>query len=201
MKLVSLCNHTIDVDLLPEVPTVLDVGSRNFEFTKAILEIRPRAFVVAIDPDKEIAGRTDCLFWNLALVGDGKTKSNYASYSTGEGNMLLDGNVYFDAKVYEVVCIDILTLMRHCKVNRWDLVKLDCEGSEFAILDHWPGPIATQISVEFHDGADLTRDDSYFAVLFNSLLEHYRVIQHQKTKQGAWWGHWDSLIVLKDEKR
>lgn len=202
MNLVKLCGHTIDESLLPEIPVVLDVGSRDFHFTKALLQIRPRAFVVAMDPDKGIPAPINCLFWNMALVGDGKTKSNYASYSTGEGNMLLEGNSYYDAKIYEVACIDIQTLMRHCKVNQWDLVKLDCEGSEFDILWNWPGPIAKQISVEFHDGADPAhRHDQYFAGLFERLLVYYRVVQHEKFQQGAWWGHWDSVLVLKYEKR
>ena len=98
-------------------------------------------------------------------------------------------------------CIDIQTLMRYCKVNRWDLVKLDCEGSEFAILENWPGAIARQISVEFHDGADpANRTDRYFELLAAKLPD-YDWVKHEKFKQGAWWGHWDSLIVLKDEKR
>ncbi len=90
--------------------------------------------------------------------------------------------------------------MKVLDVTYWDLVKLDCEGSEFEILENWPGRIATQISVEFHDGADAARDDAYFETLFAKLPD-YEIVQHEKFKQGAWIGHWDSLLRLRDEKR
>jgi FkbM family methyltransferase len=207
MNLQKLAEHTIDVDLLPEIPIVLDVGCRRFDFTDAILKLRPGAIVIAMDPDKEIAsgvfsisgssaGPLNCMFWNMALVGDGKTKSNYASYSDGEGNLLIEGDKYYDAKIYEVPCIDITTLMRHCEVKRWDVVKLDCEGSEFDILWNWPGPIATQISVEFHDGADATKNLAYFEDLWRRLPD-YRIAQHPRAKLGDWFGHWDSVLTLK----
>lgn len=197
MNLQKLCDHTVDLDLIPERPYVLDVGARNFGFTLAMLEIRPKAIVIAMDPDRNIKGRTDCMFWNMALAGNDKTKSNYASYSTGEGNMLLEGNQYYDAEIYEVPCIGIQQVMGVCRIPYWDVVKLDCEGSEFEILWNWPGAIATQISVEFHDGADPNKYDAhYFTLLRRRMAQQgYEFIQHERFKQGAWEGHWDSLLV------
>lgn len=194
----SICGHTFDETRLPDRAVVLDVGSRNFDFTRGILAIRPNARIIALDPDPAIEPirHPGVTFLRYALVGDpSKIRSNYASYSTGEGNMLLDGDSYYDAKILRVDCVDIVYLMACCNVVRFDLVKLDCEGSEFGILENWPRGVADQISVEFHDGTPdgPNRKDDYYMRLFIKL--GYQVRQHQISKQGDWTGHWDSLLT------
>lgn len=207
MNLVQLSGHTVDLDLLPEYCNVLDVGCRGFDFTQDILKHRPNACIVAMDPDPEIVfrnlGTAAVDYLNLALVGDKEQRrSRYASYSTGEGNMLTTLDKYYDATMLTVPCVDIEFVMTLTHTKHWDLVKLDCEGSEFDILERWPGPIATQISVEFHDGADPTnRNADYFLKLHEKLSPNYRYVQHPYFKQGAWFGHWDSVLVLRDAKR
>lgn len=210
MNLTTICGHTFDESLLPERAVILDVGSRNFDFTRGILALRPKARVIALDPDPAIhpMQHPNVTFLRYALVGDGRTRSNYASYSTGEGNMLLDGDSYYDAKILRVDCMDIGYLMNCCNVYRFDLIKLDCEGSEFGILENWP-PLITirdkmasdshdvhsQLSIEFHDGTPNgpNRDEAYYQKLFAKL--GYRVIQHEVSKQGDWIGHWDTLLA------
>ena len=199
MNLTSIDSHTVDLDLLPEAPAVLDVGARNFQFARLILETRPNARVYAMDPDRAIAdpGIAGLSFLNMALVADEKTQSGYASYSTGEGNFLTDSPVWY-ADVYQVPCVNIQTLMRDLGVAHWDLVKLDCEGQEFPILEDWPGPIATQVSVEFHDHVTPGRRSAeYFRGLWKRLPD-YRIVQHEPTQVGPAGvvGHWDSLLAL-----
>jgi len=204
MNLRNLSGHTVDVDRLPERPVVLDVGARGFDFSNDILNLRPDARIIALDPDPDIERLDDprISFMHVALVHDRLKKiSRYASYSTGEGNMLLEADSYYDAKIITVDCVTIQELMQWTNVAHWDLVKLDCEGSEFDILANWPGPIADQISVEFHDGHPEEKGphrdkwSTYFFDLFERKLP-MKVIQHELFKQGAWYGHWDSLLVL-----
>lgn len=205
MNLFNVSSHTVDMDLLPIACTVLDVGSRNFGFTKAILEHRPAARVVCIEPDPtiELTAPNDMRTWRVALVGDKLlNESNYAAFSTGEGNFLCDKAPAYAVK-HRVKTCDIESVMRWEGVQAWDLIKLDCEGSEFGILENWPGPhIAQQISVEFHDYTDLKRwDDRYFSGLFSQAgpLHGYRVVQHELTGVGPGpsYGHWDTLLVRK----
>ena len=84
-------------------------------------------------------------------------------------------------------------------VEKFDLIKLDVEGSEFAILQTWPGPIATQLSIEFHDYVDNSMyDDEYFNRLFQGSLADYEVVQHEVSEvSNARRGHWDSLFRLR----
>ena len=190
--------HSLLPGLLPECPMVLDVGAREFAFSSAVAEIRPKASFVCLEPDPTVTGLPWHTFLNVALVHDARESSGYASYSTGEGNFLSDDPVWY-ATMLRVPCINIVALMEKLGVRHWDLIKLDCEGSEFEILENWPGPIATQISVEFHDCKDNRKwGDAYFANLWQKLPD-YAVVQHALTPIGpdSYMGHWDSLLVLK----
>lgn len=196
---VAIASHTIDVSTLAVTPFVLDVGCRHFDFTRGILYVRPCASVVALDPDSELSDPAipGCWFRPWALVGDGEPKQDYCSFSTGEGNFIGKNTAIPESTTYEVTCVRINSLRRTAK--GWDVVKLDCEGSEWGILENWPGPIAKQISVEFHDykSAD-AHNDEYFEKLFRKLAEMgYEVLQHPYYKQGEAWGHWDTLLRLR----
>jgi FkbM family methyltransferase len=204
MKLTTLAMHTVDLDLLPDVPRVLDVGCRDWDFSTAILAERPCGSVVALDPAPDIeAGAVPprVSYLRMALVGDDRGGSSFAHYSTGHGDCLAEFRSPADAEMLRVPCVNITRLMKARFVERWDVVKLDCEGAEFQILEMWPGPIATQISVEFHDYADPSlRDGPYYRKLFACMAKlGYRVVQHEISGQGPHGtakGHWDSLLTL-----
>lgn len=207
MNLRTIAAHTIDLDRLPYFGDMFDAGCRDFDFTHALLKERPLARVVAMDPAPDVKGPdlAHCAFLNMALVGDERGGSGFAHYSTGHGDFLTDAAQWHDAEMFRVPCINIKRLMAARGIKHWDLVKLDVEGSEFAILQNWPGPIATQISVEFHDwhGSHIQVADwaLYYTDLFAKLAAYgYKVVQHELTDisgKGAW-GHWDSLLVLNE---
>ena len=206
MNLVTLASHTIDLDLLPERPTVLDVGCRDFDFTREILKLRPGARIIAMDPapDVRLDGQLDDLvgevaFINMALVGDDRAGAGFAHFSTGHGDFITDLAEYYDAEMIRVPCVNITRLMKARGIEHWDLVKLDAESSEFEILQNWPGPIATQLSVEFHDwDRPRIRDGGYYRLLFAQGLKDYRVVQHELSVQGTGCGNWDSVFVVKE---
>ena len=211
MNLRTLGDHTVVVDLLPEAPMVLDIGCRWFDFCKQMLAIRPKARILAFDPDTDIADPDieGVVFAHCAIVGDHRGVSNYAKFSSGEGNFLFDNLppdraavIPFanwrvpDAIVTQVACKNIGEL-----IGPWDAVKLDCEGSEFDILEHWPARFATQISVEFHDFTGPryhASNPGYYEQLVARCLPGYRFLQHELSKKGEGCGHWDSLLVLND---
>lgn len=140
-----------------------------------------------------------CEFIQTALVGDQRKRVKYADYSTGEGNFVTDLESYYDARILDISCTNIKHLMAFSSIEHFDVVKLDCEGSEFGILENWPGPIATQISVEFHDSGYTPGygPDYDYKPMFERLKGFgYKIVQHELSKQGDGTAHWDSLLVL-----
>ena len=208
-----LGEHTIDVDLLPEEPIVLDVGCRGFALDREILALRPKARILAMDPapDVEDPKEEGIIFLRQALTE--KVAPYVWWQGSGDGAYIAnDDNPYDpgyrwprlqDDRSVQVPNVTIHRLMEEIRKTtdkRLDVVKLDCEGSEFGILQFWPGPISTQLSIEFHDYIDRNRwNDQFFENLFDGPLHDYRVVQHELISMGpaGHLGHWDSLLVLK----
>lgn len=214
--------HTIDLDLLPESPTVLDAGCRGFAFSKDVLALRPKARVIALDPDPliwepKIPGVE---YGRFAFIAGNEVTSGYVSttaWADGGANFLAPLNTSKEKAVRkdcgweftrfdleEVACCNMENLMLGFGVTHWDLVKLDIEGEEFAVLENWPGPIATQISVEFHDFTgprnELVMKGYYQDVLWPHLFQWYEIAQHDWVDLNgspSHFGHWDSLLVMK----
>jgi FkbM family methyltransferase len=203
MNLQSLASHTIDIDLLPEEPIVLDVGCRWFDFTRGILALRPKASIIALDPSSDVQWEMSLPLWQVhlmhaALVGGDQMWTNFAEGIAGDGggNFALDAEKHGDYKIRRVSALNIQGLMSELRINHFDAVKLDCEGSEFGILENWPGPIATQISVEFHDWTGPWQKHGCQEAIRALHYYGYKTVQHEFSKQGTGIGHWDSLFVL-----
>ena len=210
--LLTLAEHTIAPDLLPERPIVFDIGCRWFSFASEVKRIRPGARVVCFDPDPLVAQdlkSKEFEFWQNGIVGrpalGGAVPGSARLYRYLDGvSDFIDGlaceHYYRDHKIYSGDFLNVSTMsidqaMRAVGVSHLDVVKLDCECSEFSILEDWPGPIATQISVEFHDWADRVRWSArYFEQLFAGPLRDYAVVAHQEHGSYA---HTDSLLILR----
>ena len=200
--------HTIDVDMLSENPIVLDVGCRGFEFDRDILKLRPKAKIIALDPDPSIEEPSEesILFLRAAMTH--RSDSHVLWQGPGDGGYIVDGSgdpeyrwgICDDAKVAVAPNITIEQLMASYAKDGFDLVKLDCESSEFGVLENWGGSWATQLSIEFHDAMDRKRwNDAYFERLFSGPLRDYDVKLFGLTPMGPGntLGHWDSLLVLR----
>jgi FkbM family methyltransferase len=200
--------HSIDVDLLPESPVVFDVGCRGFEFDHELLKLRPKARIFAVDADPAIKQPDEprIHFVHCAITerptphvlwqGDGD--GAYICSKPGEPGY--GWGVHDVTKSAEVPNTTITDFMEAFEINHFDVIKLDIEGSEFGILESWPGPIAEQISIEFHDFIDRNRwNDAYFEKLFAGPLKDYNVALFGLTPLGPGnsLGHWDTLLVRK----
>jgi FkbM family methyltransferase len=200
--------HSVCVDLLPERPTVLDVGCRGFEFDLELLKLRPQARILALDPDPAIPDPqipritfqhravTEKLQQWVQWQGEG----DGAYICAAAGDPGYGWGVSNTATACTVENTNIPDLMKEFSVDHWDIVKLDCEGSEFGILENWPGPIATQLSIEFHDCINPARwNAEYYVKLFAGPLRFYRLALWGLTPLGPGdtMGHWDSLLVLR----
>lgn len=204
MKITILDEHSFDFDSLNKEHLILDVGCRFFHLPKHLVEIGYE--VVAIDPDPTVKSPNlpGILFKNCALTSKkfNGTLKELTVFGNGTANYLVTStlNKQNHPTVF-VNCIDIESLSRLYNVDHWSAVKLDCEGSEYDILLEWPGPIADQISVEFHEhvpGAN-PKGEAYFPEMLKHLSQWYNVHNFQKEKRHclATPNYWDVLFILK----
>ncbi|HWY34293.1 MAG TPA: FkbM family methyltransferase [Nitrosopumilaceae archaeon] len=198
----TLAEHTVDISLLPESPIVLDGGCRGYGFCRDLLKLRPKAYILAVDADEEteVVVNQNIHLATVAIVGDPHKKfAEYYAIDKGNKNSIVFPIT--QAELRTVPCKTISELMDFYGIFKWDLIKLDVEGSEFDILENWPGPIANQITVEFHDYFDKKNrwDDKYFKWLLEVPLKDYEAVQNEKYPIGnGCFGHWDSLFKLKN---
>ncbi len=99
------------------------------------------------------------------------------------------------ARRLQAPVVDLEELMSRFRLNRAALIKMDCEGAEGPILKSWPGPVADQVSVEFHDHLGFPGDPP------DHFLQWYRPVRHRAYRRRGRVAHWDSLFVLKDQYR
>jgi FkbM family methyltransferase len=207
MNIQKLGEHSLDLEIIDTGGWILDVGCRRFDFSKLVVQLGCN--VLALDPgtmdDPQIDG---VHFLNVALVADSKMRTDkFYEIGAGGGSYMrhVGKRAKPRAKKKTVRCIDIKTLMQKFGIQIFEAVKLDCEGSEYEILLKWPGPIAKQISVEFHDFHELKRPKQldrmgeYYGAMFAHIGQWYGIVQHERTSTvRVIPNYWDSLFVLQN---
>ena len=174
--------HSIDFDLLPDAPVVLDVGCRGFAFDIEMLKLRPRARIIALDPDPSIPMPEDSRIHFLRMALTELPVDEVRWQGPGDGAYIINspsGYGWGENDPGQAATVDNITLkdlMEEFNVAHFDVIKLDCESSEFGILENLPGKVATQISVEFHNCMNREKWNSeYFYKLFTGPLKDYNV--------------------------
>ncbi len=96
-----------------------------------------------------------------------------------------------------VPVMTVSQLLADRAIDMFDLVKLDVEGAEYEVLASWPGPIARQISIEFHDHCRPRAQSVYDAVI-EHLSQWYDVVRHERDERYcAGPNYWDTLLALR----
>lgn len=199
MKLELLGEHTIDTDLLTPGGWILDAGARDFSFAKACAERGCKVVALDADPTVEDPKIPNVMFKNIALAMTpgflqfAMTKDPQARH-LGSGKHPHGGE---DVPEVTVEAMTLQMVMQRAGVKKWDAVKLDIEGAEHPILQGWPGPVSSQISVEFHQHC-APQSGSVFVEMMYHLGRYYDVIQHSlERRMGCAPNYWDSLWVLR----
>lgn len=194
MQLKTLATHTIDVGrLTPGGGIVLDAGCRDYDFALEMSALQQT--VVALDADPAVVAADPHLekFYvhHAALLHklDGEMRFSPAGNGSRMGH-------FKEAEAIRVPITTIESLNR--AYGDFAVVKLDIEGSEYEVLLNWPGPIADQITVEFHEHTKQGRD-VHGADVYNRIIERldpwYRLIQHEPTPFMGGMNFYDSLWV------
>lgn len=188
--------HSIDASLLSKGEWVLDVGCLGFPFSRSLQNLGMK--VLAVDPNPSLSPPPGIHFENVALVSDGsRTEADYIIAPNPDANALtsaVDIARFPAHKLIKVRCDTIENLMRRYGIDMFDVVKLDCEGSEIDILTGMSRPLARQISVEFHAHCGQPHSAARRAV--DHLISiGYRPVQHQLIPCFGVPNYWDSLFV------
>lgn len=196
MRLVEVDYKTIDRDLLRRNGWALDAGCYGFNFAWQLTKWGLN--VVALDPAPEIKTPVNerIYFERIALLAHDVNEIEYVRQANPHANFTRP-----PTGGYTVPATTIPALMAKYKVPLWEIVKLNIEGGEYAILDTWPGPIARQITVSFHDFLGRNpceRPEDYYGPMLGRLMRWYDVVQHEWTcRGGTEYTYWDSLFVLR----
>jgi FkbM family methyltransferase len=146
---------------------VIDVGAHIGSFSLRALFDNPGLKVLAFEPDPQNFGRLKANARRNGLEGKGFNAYNLA-VSSAEGHLMFargrtstTGSIartgFFkapaDAETVVVSATTIESIFRQHSIDRCRLLKVDCEGSEYDILDQLPDGILSRIDsliVEVH---------------------------------------------------
>jgi FkbM family methyltransferase len=135
---------------------VMDLGANMGDFTVMAAALCPRGRVYAVEPMSEYI---PVLRINVALNRLSNVEIIQAAIGGHEGEIKLSvagvqSSMYFDCTTTtETARLTTLPqLMRDCRIDRIDLLKMDCEGAEWEILPAAREvlPRIRQICMEFH---------------------------------------------------
>lgn len=182
--------HSVRTDLLTG-GIAIDIGCLGWEFSKGMRDLgcEVHAFDLIHLEDKP-AG----VYFSVAAITDKdekvkvlNTKDRQAWHINGKGGIIVDS-------------ISLNKLYKFFEGQLVDVLKLDCEGSEYDILsDPAFRPIARQISVEFHYHCHKSKHERLYAKCMENLEKYYVPVRHEwDERHGSGLNLWDSCFVRKD---
>ncbi|HDR14795.1 MAG TPA: FkbM family methyltransferase [Desulfobacteraceae bacterium] len=149
---------------LPERPVVVDIGANTGFFCLFVARMRPGARIVCCEPipanlaqlsrNAEINPNIDITVLPVAVYGtSGSVKllvESQDAFTTAATVFSVDGRIPL-----EVPCVTLQDLFEEQNLEKIDLLKLDCEGSEYEILYRCPRKYLARverIAMEVHKG-------------------------------------------------
>lgn len=204
--MIKVQEHSIEESLLDN-GYVIDAGCGvDFNFSTYMADRGMQ--VIGIDPNPAITVSPPGVFFeNKALVAF-KRDMKFTTFHDIDAATLLHNakDVINPSGQCDVELITLPEIFDKYRITQLEVLKLDVEGSEYEILDNIDGPIAKQISVEFHDFRNFNphypNNERYYSELFKKLSQWYVIAKHTIEEHGGMPTHlrmnyWDSLFILK----
>ncbi len=185
--------HTFDETLLNANSKILDAGCRGFGFGKWIVE-NIGCEVTCIDGDPQIENpNIEKINYLNRIVTHDESNEKLILFVYGNGT----ANFSEEVAQRPTDCIEYIVPTYKIKPF-WDLIKLDIEGAEYDILRRMEGPLAKQISVEFHQHTGAKKSPEFMLELFNHVSQWYDIIGAvPEERHGCGMNYWDVLLKLR----
>lgn len=197
MNIQVIAEHSVDLDLLSG-GICIDAGCRGFQFSEAMRDLGLK--VLAFDLE-EMQAPEGVRFLKFA-ISDFNGYGIYKDTKDLQAKHLIEHHSGQPGKPISVMrLVDIYEPLFKVEPSaQVDVLKLDCEGSEYKILsDPNFQPIPKQISVEFHMHCHRSLHEQYYDKCMENILKHYEPVKHELTQaHGAGWNYWNSLFIRKD---
>ena len=155
--MINICGHTIDDTLIKHnpAPTVLDLGGYDGDFARGFFEHYPNAFIITFEPTPGLCKSHQgnwLVIGKAAWIRDGNAEFSVCEGAHFKNSLIIPGG----KKIY-VETVDLVPLL---KTISFDVIKIDIEGAEYELIEHWIKNNAlkeqefAQLSIEFHDFLD-----------------------------------------------
>lgn len=212
-KITTIGEHSICMDLLPPKPNILDAGCRGFDITRYFGVNEPPVNVINVDI-ADLPARTKIQIepvYKHKSVWTNKAYANYTYYNLGISNYNGLGEIKLNAidpqatellpsRSPEIpVFVYTTEKLKHLlNIEWWDYIKLDVEGEEYQILDTNLHPMATQVSVEFHEHTHRAIGKENLDNLLDKLSRWYHIYNRNwESRHCAGFNYWDILLIAK----
>ena len=180
----TIAEHKVDLSLLPDKANILDLGCRGFAFYEYFKTKGHEVYPVDID-----ILETEHKYFRVGIT-DINGKMGVEHSNDPQATTLKAGD--------EIVVYTLETFSALNGVNKWDLIKMDVEGSEFNIIMGMTKPMAKQLSIEFHLHTGVYSEIGMQLMERQLKVLGYEPVSHELTNQhGAGVNYWDSLFILK----
>lgn len=192
--------HSICLELLPPDAAILDAGCAGFGFTNTLSELGHKVLACDI---QDLGEENKYKYLKMGLYFHAG-KARISSDEDPQARHVTDITLFDKNKPApktiasdEVYLTTIAGCAQFMGVEKFDLIKMDIEGAELAILQNAVHPIAGQVSVEFHCHARHQTKEQIDHLL--KYLEKWYIIHGQdwEKRHGCSENYWDVLLVEK----
>lgn len=158
MNIITVHEYKVDDSLLTPGGFSLEVGMRSMTLANVLIDRGMRHIALEPDPRVSFSSTDNFKFSNEAVVGDENVKEveliitqhALCNHLNGLSFRFQFGDNGNESGKFKVAAVTLEGLMKRHNVTQFDLIAMDCEGSEESILLAMTNPVSKQISVEFH---------------------------------------------------
>jgi FkbM family methyltransferase len=185
MNIQTIAEHLVPMDLLKPKSWILDIGCYGWHFYKHMRSLGHEVRAVDIQHLSEFP------YHRVALTDH--NGHAFIEYSHDKQATRITEK----ETPYPIKCETLEEFTKHFCLNRWNMIKCDCEGSEREIIMSMTRPMADILEVEFHLHTGIYSEDDVKKMVYHLVGLGYQIVSHEKTSQhGLAPNYWSSLFVL-----